>query len=303
MSFIAGAGRTNIDLIFKGMPRVPCEGEEIYAKDFSIQMGGGIPATLMTLSRLGVPVKLATELGQDMFSNFASRIYDENRLSPLNLYNPARFPVNVTSVVLTEQDRTFFSYGCDEPFSETEKSRFYEMAKGAKIVLMENDYLDVYQQLKQDGATLVFDTGWDDQMTLENYKPYLELTDYYMPNQREALKITGASTPTEAAEILSAFFQRTIIKLDKEGCLGMENGKSFLVKNINRFEHVDSTGAGDAFLAGFVYGLYHDKTFKECILYGNLTGGKCVTGVGCLTEYLTEGELLRLAEENKDLIK
>lgn len=302
MSFIAGVGKTNIDLIFQGMPRIPDEGEEIYASDFSIQLGGGIPATLINLARLGIPVKLATQLGDDMFSSFAKDAFFESGVVPLNMHVPGHFPVNVTSVAITEQDRTFFSYGEEDSVTAHEQDQFYQMAKDAKVVLMQKGYLDAYRKLKADGTILVFDTGWDDGMTLESYRPYLELADYYTPNQREALKITGAATPEDAAQKLGAFFDRVIVKLDKAGCLGVEHGKQFTIDHISAYSPVDSTGAGDAFLAGFVYGLYYDKPFKECILYGNLTGGKCITGVGCLTEFLTEPELLRLAQENRHLI-
>ena len=61
------------------------------------------------------------------------------------------------------------------------------------------------------------------------------------------------------------------------------------------------TGAGDAFLAGLMYGLYHGYPFADCVRFGNITGGKSVTGVGCLTEYVQESELLALREKYKDL--
>ena len=48
-----------------------------------------------------------------------------------------------------------------------------------------------------------------------------------------------------------------------------------------------------------MYGLFNDYRFRDCILLGNLTGGKCVTGVGCLTEYLLEEELLKKFNEYK----
>lgn len=302
MSFIAGFGKTNIDLFYQDMPRVPGEGEEVYAPGFSIQLGGGVPATLIHLARLGVPVKLATAWGEDMFSAFAVQEFSHNGITPLNLYTPGSFPVNVTSVAITERDRTFFSYGPEQALTGQQQSQLYQMARGAGVVLMQKGSLEVYRRLKAEGAVMVFDTGWDDSMTLESYRPYLELADYYMPNVREALKITGANTPEEAAMVLNQLFHHVIVKLDKAGCLGMENGTVFKVDHIDAFRHVDSTGAGDAFLAGFLYGLYHHKSFKECILYGNLTGGKCITGVGCLTNHLTEPELLRLAAEYQFLI-
>ena len=74
------------------------------------------------------------------------------------------------------------------------------------------------------------------------------------------------------------------------------------VKSIDEFVRVDSTGAGDAFFAGFAYGLMKDEPVEKCVLYGNITGGKCVTAVGCTTAYFNEEELLMMAEKYKDNI-
>ena len=65
---------------------------------------------------------------------------------------------------------------------------------------------------------------------------------------------------------------------------------------------IDATGAGDAFFAGFMYGIMKDEPIEKCALYGNITGGKCVTAVGCTTAYFTEDELLAMAEKYKDNI-
>src|SRR5699024_7176582 len=75
MSFVAGAGSINIDLLFEGLPRIPNEGEELYSRGFSLQMGGGVSATLLNLAGLGVPVRIQTGLGNDMFSDFARRTF------------------------------------------------------------------------------------------------------------------------------------------------------------------------------------------------------------------------------------
>ena len=92
------------------------------------------------------------------------------------------------------------------------------------------------------------------------------------------------------------------MKLDKDGCLIYKDGKFTYVKSVDEFVRVDSTGAGDAFFAGFLYGIMKDEPTEKCVLYGNLTGGKCVTAVGCTTAYLTEEELLTMAEKYKDNI-
>lgn len=297
MSFVAGFGKTNIDIIYSQISRLPNVGEEIYAKDFSIQLGGGTPATLVNLSRLGIQTKLATFLGDDMFSKFASERFAQCGIDPVNLFDNDGFPLNVSTAVLTENDRTFISYGVDKEPTAKQKDELYKMSTGAKIVLMESGYLDVYEKLKEEGTLLVFDTGWEDDLSMEKYKDYLSIADYYTPNQQEALKITGAENVEDGARALGKYLEKVIIKLDKDGCLGMENGHIFYLNNANCFEHIDSTGAGDAFLAGFLYGLFHDYSFRNSIACGNLTGGKCVTAVGCLTEYLTEKELLEMLKE------
>lgn len=299
MSFAAGVGSINVDLLFEGLPRIPNEGEELFSKGFSLQMGGGIPATLLNLAGLGVPVRILTGWGTDMFSEFARRTFDAFGVQPYNLAEGCSgIPLNITAAMLTPRDRTFVSYTDGLHASD---DRIYEVSKGAKVMEMGLGHLDAYRRLKQDGTILVFDTGWDDEMSLESYRDYLELADYYTPNQKEALKITGTSNPSDAARVLSRFFDHVIVKLDKDGCLIRENGQERVIPNIP-VTHRDSTGAGDAFLAGLLYGLYHGYSFEQSVLFGNITGGTCVTAVGCLSARLSEAELLALSKHYQHLL-
>ena len=299
MAFIAGAGATNVDLLYQGMERIPDIGEELYCKDFSLQLGGGLPATLINLGRLGIETRIATELGTDIFSNFAKEKFNENGVTPTNLYIGDKIPLNITSAIILPKDRTFFSYGKgsitpDEKAMET----FYNIAKGAKICMMQlGGFLPVYKKLKAEGTTLVLDTGWDDEMSFEKYDEYLSLADYYTPNRKEALKITGAKSEKDAAQALKKYFDKVVVKVDADGCIGIDGDDYFFCPSIKEFKNVDSTGAGDAFLAGFMYGLFYDYPLKDCIEFGNITGGKSVTKIGALSAYVNEEELLNYKQE------
>lgn len=294
MAFIAGAGATNVDLLYQGFDRLAGVGEELYCKDFSLQLGGGLPATLINLGRLGISTKIATELGNDIFSNFAKEKFTQNGVNPTNLYSGNGIPLNITSAIILPKDRTFYTYGKgniepDEKALET----FYQIAKGSKICMMQlGGFLPVYKKLKEEGTILVLDTGWDDEMSIEKYHDYLELADYYTPNRKEAMKITGTDTPENAAKALKQYFNKVVVKVDADGCIGIDGDEKFFVPSIEEFINVDSTGAGDAFLAGFMYGLFYDYSLKDCIKFGNVTGGKAVTEVGALSGYVTEQELL-----------
>lgn len=295
MGFIAGAGTANVDLLYQGFERLAGVGEELYAKDFSLQLGGGLPATLINIGRLGIETKIVTELGDDMFSKFAENEFVKNNVSVLNIYKGEGIPLNITSAIILPTDRTFYSYGRGTINPDDEqKQRFYETATGSKLTVMQmGGFLDVYKKLHEEGTTLVLDTGWDDNMSLDAYSDYLSIADYYTPNKKEALKITGQDIPEKAVESLRKYFDKVVVKLDKDGCLCYDDELIF-VKSIDEFKAVDSTGAGDAFLAGFCYGLYYDYCLKDCVLFGNITGGKSVTGVGALSAFVNENELLEL---------
>lgn len=298
MSFIAGNGKTNTDILYSGLSRLPEMGEEIYSEGFSMLLGGGVPGTMVNLARLGIETHISTWLGTDNFSRFVSGEYEKYGVTVENLYmGSGKLPLNITSAMITPEDRTFVTYGPDPDYSDYELERIYKASTGAKIVEIQDGCLEVYKKLKKEGTILVLDTGYSEDMSLDMYKDYIELADYYVPNQKEAIKVTGKESPEEAIKFLSQYFEKPIVKLDKDGCMGMENGEIFVVKSIDEFHRVDSTGAGDAFLAGFMYGLFYGYKFKDCILFGNLTGGKCVTGVGCLTEYFTEEELIKKFKE------
>lgn len=299
MSFIAGAGSTNVDLLYENMPKIPDVGEEVYTDKFSLQLGGGLPATLINIGRLGIPAKIATELGSDMFSAFAKTQYEKNGVSPLNLYENEGIPLNITSAIILRDDRSFVSYGKGALDSSAKSEEaFYRMATGSKICLMTpRGFLDVYRTIKSEGTVMVLDMGWDDDLTLENYADVIDIADYYTPNRKEALKLTGCSGEKEAAKALGKYFRYPLVKVDKDGCIGIDESGAFFCRSLDKFVNVDSTGAGDAFLAGFCYGLYHDYPFRECVKFGNVTGGKAVTAVGALSACVTEEELLSTAKE------
>ena len=45
MSFIAGTGKTNVDILYAGLKRLPQLGEELYSDGFKLCLGGGVPGT------------------------------------------------------------------------------------------------------------------------------------------------------------------------------------------------------------------------------------------------------------------
>jgi len=299
--FVAGVGPANIDLMFSGLPRLPNEGEELYADEFSMHLGGGPLGTLITVSRLGIPVRAGTYLGDDFFSRYVLQQLETLPVSITNLYRAhyGAIPLNISVAALTAKDRTFLSYTDKKAPDDNELEAVFELCRGARIVDMQMGYIEVCRKLKKEGTLLIFDTAWEDTIPRSVYESYLELADYWTANRQEALKFTGCKDVTSAARVLCNWLKTPIIKLDASGCL-VYDGEERIIPAIQDFVHVDSTGAGDAFLAGFIYGLYHQKPVEDAVLMGNISGGVCVTAKGALTAYVNEPEFLRLFEKYRN---
>ena len=292
MGFVGGFGVTNIDMIYSGIDHLPAVGEEVFSRGFGIYLGGGIPASLVNLGRLGMETRIFTFLGSDMFSDFARREYQGVGAEVFNLYDGPEIPVVLSSTMLCGGDRSFMSYVFRPEMTGDMQERIYAALRGADVVLMHPGFPEMYRALKDDGAKLIFDTGWEEDLSTDKYAVYLELADYYLPNRKEALKITGCPTVEAAAEALERWVPRPVVKLDGEGCLYRESGATHIVPPMPDITAVDATGAGDAFMAGFAYGVAHGCSMERCVQFGNITGGACVQAYGCLTNYVDEAQLL-----------
>ncbi len=285
--FAAAIGWINIDIIYAGIPRMPELGEEVLAKEFDLQLGGGPPATLITLSRLGIDARLGTFLSDDFMSDFAKRILERNGVTYKNFYRGSDIPIAVTSVVTFPQDRCFISYFPDKRKLVCTDEEVYDMFTGAGVCIAVEGHSEVLKKLRREGTIIVYDIGWSDDLDIENLKNILKYVDVFTPNSKEAMKMTGKSTPEEALEVISRYVEHAIVKLGKDGCITKMGNKIIHVPALDIFSPVDTTGAGDAFLAGVMYGLLQGWDIEKCMKMGNITGGYCTTELGCCKAYLT----------------
>jgi ribokinase len=285
-------GLLNVDIIYSGMPRIPLEGEEVFSSGFDLKLGGGPAATLINLHRLGVPVRLGTFLGEDLFSQYARKVLRTSGLRYRNLCRRGDGALTVTSIISTARDRTFVSHRPNDAESGVPQDRVYDFYRGSTIAYIPLGHHEVFRRLKEEGATLLLDSNWREDLSLELYQQAFSYVDYFTPNEKEACRITGTDSALDAIRILARHVSGPIVKLGADGCLFCDGSSIYHAPGISDFPFVDSTGAGDAFLSGFIYGLCRRLDLASCIRLGNLVGAKCVAGVGCLAESFDETGLL-----------
>jgi ribokinase len=108
----------------------------------------------------------------------------------------------------------------------------------------------------------------------------VERTFVLMPNAGELELLTGTADYRKGAEaMLKRGVKAVAVKLGSRGCYVTDGKRGYNVEAF-KVSVVDTTGAGDAFCAGFLYGLIRHKSLEECGRIGNFVASRCITEMG-----------------------
>jgi sugar/nucleoside kinase (ribokinase family) len=80
-------------------------------------------------------------------------------------------------------------------------------------------------------------------------------------------------------DFLASKAEIAVVKIGSKGALAKSGTEKVRVPAIQA-NCIDTTGAGDLFAAGFIYGLHKGKSLKECTRYGTITAGKVIEVMG-----------------------
>lgn len=115
---------------------------------------------------------------------------------------------------------------------------------------------------------------------LEKLTPLLQKTYILFVNENEIFAMTGEKGKKGSKTLLSYGPEIIVCTLGEKGALITTKEKQFLSSGKNVKNIVDTTGAGDGFAAGFLYGLIAEKPIEICAETGNIIGAKAITDFG-----------------------
>ncbi|MDH5793332.1 MAG: carbohydrate kinase family protein [Candidatus Bathyarchaeota archaeon] len=111
-------------------------------------------------------------------------------------------------------------------------------------------------------------------------KPFIEKTFVLMPNLNELDLLTKTADYRKGADVLlKKGVEIVAVKLGGKGCYVTDGRENHLIDAF-KVQVVDTTGAGDAFCAGFLYGLISNKSLYECGRFGNFVASRCIMKMG-----------------------
>lgn len=292
--FLAGAGI--IDLMVSPAEKTVFETGSYPAEEISMSFGGDALNEAVVLANLGKKVYLNAVFGDDLEGKTVQNYCQENGVD-ISFSKVKKGLKTGINVVLVEPDgeRSFLTNrngslrklkieDVPEVFPEDAgifcfASIFVYPKIGGK------ELIEIFRRAKEQGLITCADmTKRKNDETVADIAEALSYVDYLLPNEEEAFLVTGTSTAEEAAAVFrQAGVKHAVIKCGKRGCyIDSICGKMWIVPE-QVVKSVDTTGAGDSFVAGFVYGISEGWDLKNCAVFANQCGAKAVSYLGATT--------------------
>lgn len=299
---VAVVGEIYIDHVFTGFAAWPQPGEEAFARQYFREIGGGAVNTACALGRLGRNVNLIGIIGEDDTGWFEGRL-KEFGVSAAGIH-ATHGQTGVTTSVSMRDNRSFFTYlgeneklmellRSDEILSSLTSARHVHFAMPLDHELAET----LLPALRAAGCTRSLDVGFHPAWltSAASLKTFHEI-DYFLPNEREALLIAGGDASAYLGFAHRHGLPAAVIKLGSRGAAMQVDGKTFKVAS-PMVDVIDTTGAGDAFDAGFIDALLDQADPEDCLRRACICGGLSTRRSGAL-EALPHREELRNIYDN-----
>jgi sugar/nucleoside kinase (ribokinase family) len=269
------------DLIFTGLPEMPRLGAEVYGSAFDMVPGAAY-TTALALRRLELRAGWVCDFGDDFFSQF---VLDSARRAGLDssLFRMHTGPVRrITAALSFPHERAFVSFA-DELVSESPIPLIVQHRP--RVVLLSglwygSEHAELCAAAHAAGALVYMDCQCSS-ATLDTpgLLDSLGCVDIFAPNASEALQLTGAATVEAALAQLAALTPLVIIKCGADGVIAQAGGHVAHAPAMH-VDVFDTTGAGDCFNAGFLYGHLRGLPLEMSLRCGNICGGLSTTARG-----------------------
>lgn len=269
------------DLIFTGLPEMPSLGAEVYGNAFDMVPGAAY-TTALALHRLELRTGWAGDFGDDFFSQF---VLDAARRVGLDssLFRMHTSPVRrVTAALSFPHERAFVSFA--DELATTSTIPLIERHQ-PRVVLFSglgygNEHAEICAAAHDVGALVYMDCQCNAAtLATPDLADSLRSVDIFAPNAAEALQLTDAATVAAALAQLAELTPLVIIKCGAEGAIAQAGKQVAHAPGIS-VDVFDTTGAGDCFNAGFLYGHLRGLPLETSLRCGNICGGLSTTARG-----------------------
>ncbi len=293
MKKILAIGSVTADVLVKRVDALPKAGTLSGIDNVFMLPGGCAVNAAIDLKKLGADISLSCLIGNDGFGSMLLTKFKEVGLDTKGVIVSNDVSTTVSIVLINSNGERSFLYNPGSAAVFTKEHIDKKLTDEADIIFVAGEMLlpsfegkdlaEFFSEMRSKGKITVMDTAWDkDGKWLERIKDALPFTDLFMPSREEAELISGKTDPDEIADF---FFdcgcRSVIIKLGKEGALICpERETRFRQGCAPCREVVDTTGAGDSFCAGFLFGISNGWSFERSARFASCVASCCIEKTG-----------------------
>jgi len=252
----------------------------------TLASGGSAANTIHGMAELGLETAFIGRVGDDEFGRFYTKDMEKAGIKPLLTISQHSTGM-ANAFISKDGERTFGTFlGAAVELSPDDLT--IENFKGFDVLHIEgylvqnNDLIEKAVKLaKQAGLKVSLDMASFNvvEANLDFLKRIAtDYTDILFANEEEAKSFTGKE-PEEALEDIAKMVDYAIVKIGKDGSMVMHNGEKYKAGVINVVP-MDTTGAGDLFASGFIYGLSKGLSLDKCLQIGAIPSGKVIEVMG-----------------------
>jgi sugar/nucleoside kinase (ribokinase family) len=278
------------DFIFTGIDMLPQIGKLTMSDCMEIHPGGCATNTSLAFAKIGGKVRLIGRIGEDPIGEIILQKVKQSGVTTDSVLTiPSTTAVTVV-LVTSSGERTFIYYPGVNSFLSYSDVNLNHLST-AKIVHFADTFLlpkldgdgvlSLLHEAKTKRIKTSMDTSWDAKgRWLRLLGEYLPLVDFFFCSLVEAQAMTGHSKAEDAAQVLlDSGSGLVIIKMGEHGSLIRATNFSLRIP-ANPVEVVDTTGAGDCFVAAFLFGYLQGWDYKKIGLFASAAGSACIRVVG-----------------------
>ena len=281
-------GQAVLDCITRNRETAPYKPNVYRAESIRLSPGGDAVNEARALAGFGLKTAVVCGLGRDPAGDIVLNALERSgvcteRVCRMNGDTPIanlQVAVDGSRISVSSQATRLEGFRIDP-----------ESIRGARIVSLASLFrppLEDYEQIralvkaaKADGAIVCADTKLPlyGARSLDEIADILPLIDYIFPNEKEAEYYSGRRTLPEMAEaIADRGIKCVIIKAGPAGCYVCAEGQGYALPAVKLERVIDTTGAGDNFVAGFIRGLIQGLSVEACARSGLKQAASAIGG-------------------------
>ncbi len=292
-------GAALVDMVAQ-VERYPVEDDEVFVSDLKIFSGGAAANTAYACAKLKLKTAFIGKLGRD--DTFGTKIINDFNEADVNtdlVKYSNEYKTGSAYVALNKEgDRRIYAHSGAANYLSKEDIREDELFL-AKILFLSSlknlePFIRAAEIGKRKNIPLILNPGM---LIIEqgftNIRELIEKVDILIMSQREFQVLFYLSRENfnlniaqeKSENLFSIGIKVLIITMGKRGALLVTPNSAQIIPSYKTAKVVDTTGAGDAFSAGFIYGFFQNSSFEfDDLRYnariGNFVAGKCIEKLG-----------------------